>query len=88
MLYDLVISEKGVLVCVVCVLCKKFVEDLEVKFVVYNFYVLFFFRDVFSRKWVWEKVCSDLVKLKRLDLFMSGFGFGGCVGIIKGSLFM
>lgn len=87
-MYDLVISEKGVLVCVVCVFCKKFIEDMEVKFVVYNLYVLFFFRDVFSRKRVCEKVCNDFIKFKRLDLLMSGFGFGGCVGIIKGSLFI
>ncbi|KAJ7531036.1 hypothetical protein O6H91_14G029800 [Diphasiastrum complanatum] len=85
-LYDPALSERGALVCVARAPRKKSVEDFEAKPVVRNPHALPLFRDEPSRKRQREKARSDPLMSKRPDLPVTGPGFGGRVGVTKGSL--
>ncbi|XP_050206679.1 uncharacterized protein LOC126656207 [Mercurialis annua] len=85
-LYDPSISEKGALVCVARAPRKKSVDDFEVQPVIHNPHALPLFRDQPSRKRQREKMLNDPFKSHKPELPMTGPGFGGRVGVSKGSL--
>ncbi|XP_004289999.1 PREDICTED: WD repeat-containing protein 70 [Fragaria vesca subsp. vesca] len=85
-LYDPTLSERGALVCVARAPRKKSVDDFVANPVIHNPHALPLFRDQPSRKREREKTLKDPVKSHKPDLPMTGPGFGGRVGVSKGSL--
>ncbi|KAB5527886.1 hypothetical protein DKX38_021733 [Salix brachista] len=85
-LYDPTLSERGALVCVASAPRKKSLDDFEVQPVIHNPHALPLFRDQPSRKRQREKTLKDPLKSHKPELPMTGPGFGGRVGVSKGSL--
>ncbi|RWW07479.1 hypothetical protein GW17_00029141 [Ensete ventricosum] len=85
-LYDSSVSQRGALVCVGRAPRKKSVEDFEVQPVIHNPHALPLFRDAPSRKRLREKALKDPMKSHKPELPVTGPGFGGRVGVTKGSL--
>lgn len=85
-LYDPTLSERGALVCVARAPRKKSVDDFVANPVIHNPHALPLFRDQPSRKREREKTLKDPVKSHKPELPMTGPGFGGRVGVSKGSL--
>ncbi|KAF3436076.1 hypothetical protein FNV43_RR23168 [Rhamnella rubrinervis] len=85
-LYDPTLSERGALVCVARAPRKKSVDDFEINPVIHNPHALPLFRDQPSRKRQREKILKDPIKSHKPELPMTGPGFGGRVGVSKGSL--
>lgn len=85
-LYDSSVSQRGALVCVGRAPRKKSVDDFEVQPVIHNPHALPLFRDAPSRKRLREKALKDPMKSHKPELPVTGPGFGGRVGVTKGSL--
>ncbi|CAK7349500.1 unnamed protein product [Dovyalis caffra] len=85
-LYDPTLSERGALVCVARAPRKKSLDDFEVQPVIHNPHALPLFRDQPSRKRQREKTLKDPLKSHKPELPITGPGFGGRVGVSKGSL--
>ncbi|KAL5863755.1 hypothetical protein ACOSQ3_001269 [Xanthoceras sorbifolium] len=85
-LYDPTLSERGALVCVARAPRKKSIDDFEAQPVIHNPHALPLFRDQPSRKRQREKILKDPVKSHKPELPITGPGYGGRVGVSKGSL--
>lgn len=85
-LYDPTISARGALVCVARAPRKISVDDFRAEPVIHNPHALPLFRDQPSRKRQREKILKDPLKSHKPEAPMNGPGFGGRVGVTKGSL--
>ncbi|KAD3336572.1 hypothetical protein R6Q59_028693 [Mikania micrantha] len=85
-LYDPTLSTRGALVCVARAPRKKSVDDFQAEPVIHNPHALPLFRDQPSRKRQREKILKDPLKSHKPEAPMNGPGFGGRVGVTKGSL--
>lgn len=85
-LYDPSMSQRGALVCVGRAPRRKSIDDYEVQPLIHNPHALPLFRDQPSRKRQREKILKDPLKSHKPDLPVDGPGFGGRVGVTKGSL--
>ncbi|GKB29171.1 WD repeat-containing protein 70, partial [Tanacetum coccineum] len=85
-LYDPTISARGALVCVARAPRKKSIDDFQAEPVIHNPHALPLFRDQPSRKRQREKMLKDPLKSHKPEAPMNGPGFGGRVGVTKGSL--
>ncbi|GKB62036.1 WD repeat-containing protein 70 [Tanacetum coccineum] len=85
-LYDPTISARGALVCVARAPRKKSIDDIQAEPVIHNPHALPLFRDQPSRKRQREKMLKDPLKSHKPEAPMNGPGFGGRVGVTKGSL--
>ncbi|KAI3802075.1 hypothetical protein L1987_30200 [Smallanthus sonchifolius] len=85
-LYDPTISTRGALVCVARAPRKKSIDDFQAEPVIHNPHALPLFRDQPSRKRQREKILKDPLKSHKPEAPMNGPGFGGRVGVTKGSL--
>ncbi|KAI3667978.1 hypothetical protein L6452_43049 [Arctium lappa] len=85
-LYDPTLSTRGALVCVARAPRKKSVDDFQAEPVIHNPHALPLFRDQPSRKRQREKMLKDPLKSHKPEAPMNGPGFGGRVGVTKGSL--
>nr|XP_043610651.1 WD repeat-containing protein 70 [Erigeron canadensis] len=85
-LYDPTLSARGALVCVARAPRKKSVDDFQAEPVIHNPHALPLFRDQPSRKRQREKILKDPLKSHKPEAPMNGPGFGGRVGVTKGSL--
>ncbi|KAI3742490.1 hypothetical protein L1987_60174 [Smallanthus sonchifolius] len=85
-LYDPTLSTRGALVCVARAPRKKSVDDFQAEPVIHNPHALPLFRDLPSRKRQREKILKDPLKSHKPEAPMNGPGFGGRVGVTKGSL--
>ncbi|PWA69145.1 transducin/WD40 repeat-like superfamily protein [Artemisia annua] len=85
-LYDPTISARGALVCVARAPRKKSIDDFQAEPVIHNPHALPLFRDQPSRKRQREKILKDPLKSHKPEAPMNGPGFGGRVGVTKGSL--
>ncbi|KAJ0592436.1 putative transcription factor WD40-like family [Helianthus annuus] len=85
-LYDPTLSTRGALVCVARAPRKKSIDDFQAEPVIHNPHALPLFRDQPSRKRQREKILKDPLKSHKPEAPMNGPGFGGRVGVTKGSL--
>ncbi|KAI3526545.1 hypothetical protein L1887_05802 [Cichorium endivia] len=85
-LYDPTLSTRGALVCVARAPRKKSIDDFQADPVIHNPHALPLFRDQPSRKRQREKILKDPLKSHKPEAPMNGPGFGGRVGVTKGSL--
>ncbi|XP_024973637.1 WD repeat-containing protein 70 [Cynara cardunculus var. scolymus] len=85
-LYDPTLSTRGALVCVARAPRKKSIDDFQAEPVIHNPHALPLFRDQPSRKRQREKMLKDPLKSHKPEAPMNGPGFGGRVGVTKGSL--
>ncbi|CAH1417844.1 unnamed protein product [Lactuca virosa] len=85
-LYDPTLSTRGALVCVARAPRRKSVDDFQAEPVIHNPHALPLFRDQPSRKRQREKMLKDPLKSHKPEAPMNGPGFGGRVGVTKGSL--
>ena len=65
---------------------KKSIDDFQAEPVIHNPHALPLFRDQPSRKRQREKILKDPLKSHKPEAPMNGPGFGGRVGVTKGSL--
>ncbi|KAL4588009.1 hypothetical protein LXL04_000887 [Taraxacum kok-saghyz] len=85
-LYDPTLSTRGALVCVARAPRRKSIDDFQADPVIHNPHALPLFRDQPSRKRQREKILKDPLKSHKPEAPMNGPGFGGRVGVTKGSL--
>ncbi|XP_076894818.1 uncharacterized protein LOC143547222 [Bidens hawaiensis] len=85
-LYDPTLSTRGALVCVARAPRKKSIDDFQAEPVIHNPHALPLFRDQPSLKRQREKILKDPLKSHKPEAPMNGPGFGGRVGVTKGSL--